>query len=405
VVFNAATKRPGGGVYVCGQVTSPGGDLDGSLYKFPLSGSGWRTTWDALAHDDDTFAAVAVAPDGSVYTAGSNVNAAGRLDIRLVRWSSKGARLWSRRYNGPVGGDDAATDVVVDARGNVSVCGYSQGSDGTAFTVVSWTQGGTLRWVRRIAGRELSYARATSMIVDGSGNLYVTGQRGTYGGIMAGYTVKLTSANVRKWSRHYTGADTVVFNAATKRPGGGVYVCGDALGFDTGWDGVVIGYTAAGTAKVFAIDTYDGEDSTDTHYRSAAATPNGKVGVASSVTFDYGASYARQLRVYSADSGLLWAGLTWGDTYPQRMTAAAADAYGGLYFTGTDAVSGTHTTIWTRRYSTIIGGGTWTSVVGAADVGLNEPTAIATWKTTVWVVGKLHAGGGDADQVVLKYVY
>lgn len=394
-----------GTAYVCGKVTSVGGDTDGSLYKFPLSGAGWRKTWDGLAHDDDAFTAVAVAPDGSVYTAGHNDNAAGQLDIRLVKWSSAGEKVWSRRYTGPVAGDDTATDVVVDADGNVSVCGESQGTKGTAFTVISWTRGGTLRWVRRIEGAEISDDRANAMVADGSGNLYVVGHRGYFACIRAGYAVKLSAANVKKWSHTYTGADTVEFTALTKRPAGGVFVCGHMLSFDTGWDGVVISYTAAGTRKVFAVDTYDGEDATETYYWSVATTPASKVGVAAGTSFDYGASYARHLKVYSADTGLPWAALAWTDPYPQRLIAAAADAYGGLYFTGTDAISASHTAIWTRRYSTIIGGGTWTSTFGATDVGRNEPYAIATWKTTVWVVGTLYLAGGDADQVVLKYVY
>ena len=64
-----------GTAYVCGQVRNAAGNLDGSLYKFPLSGAGWRMTWDGPAHANDAFYAVAVAPDGRIYTAGATATA------------------------------------------------------------------------------------------------------------------------------------------------------------------------------------------------------------------------------------------------------------------------------------------------------------------------------------------
>jgi len=74
-------------------VTTAAGDLDGSLSKFPPSGTGWHKTWGGAAHRDDGFRAVAVGPDGSVYTAGNSKDAAGSLDMRLVKWSPTSRRI------------------------------------------------------------------------------------------------------------------------------------------------------------------------------------------------------------------------------------------------------------------------------------------------------------------------
>lgn len=393
----------GGAAYVCGQVTSVGGDLDGSLFKFPRSGAGWRKTWDGPAHSNDAFVAVAVARNGSVYTAGANRNAAGQLDMRLVKWSSAGAKLWSRRYTGPVAGNDTATDVVVDSKGRVTVCGDSQGRSGKAFTVVSWTASGTRRWVRRIEGERVTDDRAEAMIVDSSGNLYVTGRR-SYEVGTAGYTVKLSPAGVTKWRDDYTGADTIDLQALTRRPGGGVYVCGSALGFDTGWDGLVMKYTAAGTRTVFTWDVGDGADSTDTNFNAVAATPTGQVVAVGSVAYDYGAHTHRRFAVYDAATGT-FTGATYSAALHETFTAVAADAYGGVYFTGMRALSASHTTVWTHRYSSIPDGGTWTGEFGTGWASANVPTAIATWRTTVWVVGRAYPGTTGADQLVLKYLY
>jgi len=403
--FDVAVNSAGA-AYVCGQVRNDAGSLDGSLYKFPMSGVGWRKTWDGPARANDGFYAVAVAPDGRVYTAGANRNTAGQLDMRLVKWSPAGDVLWTRRYTGPVAGDDIAHDVVVDGNGNVTVCGESQGRNGLAFTVVSWTGGGTLRWVRRINGVDLSYARANAMVVDGAGNLYVTGKRGWYAGIMAGHTVKLSPAGVTRWSHTYTNTDNAEFTAIARRPGGGVFVCGYQIGFDTGDDGVLIRYKAGGDRLVLRVETMDGSDGNDTIFNSVAATPSGLVGVAGGVSYNYGATHARYFRVFNGDTGTLVSSyLSSASPDAQTMVATAADAFGGLYATGTAVLSGSHTTIRTQRYTTILNAGTWTGTVGSVDVGLHRPAAIATWKTTVWVVGRYYSAGTGSDQVVIRYIY
>lgn len=402
--FDVAVNSAGT-AYVCGTVMSARGDSDGSLYKFPMSGSGWRKTWDGAADGFDGFNAVAVAPDGRIYTAGWNTNAAGQTDMRLVKWSPAGDVLWTRRYTGPVPGADVALDVVVDPNGNVTVCGESLGKNGMAFTVVSWTRGGTLRWVRRINGTELSNDRANAMVVDGAGNLYVTGKRGWYADITAGYTVKLSPAGVTRWSHTYRATDHNEFRAITRRPGGGVFVCGHQIGFDTGYDGVLIRYKAGGDRLVLRVEIMDGSDGNDTMFYSVAATPTGKVGVAGTVSYDYGATYARYFRVFDGETGsLVSSHLSSQTVYPQRLDAAAADAFGGLYATGVASIADGHDAIHTQRYSTIIGGGTWTGSVGPI-VGQHAPRAVATWKTTVWVVGYYYLDGSDADQVILRYIY
>src|SRR5215467_10524988 len=48
-----------------------------------------------------------------------NYDARGRADYYTAKYDGDGNFLWAKRYDGPVQGDDVATDVKMDAAGNV----------------------------------------------------------------------------------------------------------------------------------------------------------------------------------------------------------------------------------------------------------------------------------------------
>lgn len=65
---------------------------------------------------------------GKVVVTGSSNSGGLGYDYATVAYSSVGAALWTNRFDGPVDGDDWATGVVVDGSGNVFVTGSSLGS-------------------------------------------------------------------------------------------------------------------------------------------------------------------------------------------------------------------------------------------------------------------------------------
>jgi len=84
---------------------------------------------------------------------------------------------WVRRYNGPGNSRDAANALAVDDSGNVYVTGEGEGS-GTDFdyATIKYLPNGDTAWVRGYNGPGNSMDEANALAVDGSGNVYVTGE-------------------------------------------------------------------------------------------------------------------------------------------------------------------------------------------------------------------------------------
>src|SRR3989304_8951188 len=140
---------------------------------------------------------------------------------------------WVRRYNGPGDSSDYASAITVDGSGNVYVTGYSTGS-GTYYdyATIKYYSNGDTAWVRRYNGPGNGYDEAYAIAVDGSGNVYVTGQSigsGTYNDYA---TIKYYSNGDTAWVRRYNGPGNVddVAYAIAVDGSGCVYVTGWSVG-------------------------------------------------------------------------------------------------------------------------------------------------------------------------------
>src|SRR5262245_64423756 len=91
----------------------------------PGGGSDWVVHYSSGHAPEFAFAyATAVDGAGDVYVTGSSYGSNGMPDYATVKYSSSGDLLWVQRYNGPDDNWDAATELVLDAAGNVYVTGH-----------------------------------------------------------------------------------------------------------------------------------------------------------------------------------------------------------------------------------------------------------------------------------------
>jgi hypothetical protein len=174
-----ATLTPGGPV---GGMMHQG-RADAALTRFDRNGKVvWTAQWGSTLNDDPR--GLAIAPDGSVYVAGSfagrfeGVQVGGAFDAFIMRAQSDGTIAWIRRFGTGTDDDDGASDVAVDADGNAYVVGNTEGAlDGTNagkndVFLAKWSPAGDRLWARQWGGP--GDDGATSIVIDGR-RIFVAG--------------------------------------------------------------------------------------------------------------------------------------------------------------------------------------------------------------------------------------
>jgi len=169
----------------------------------------WAARYNGPANKDDSAYAIAVDNSNNVVVTGSSKN--GTLfptddDYATVKYNSNGNQQWAARYDN--GGEDRAYAIVVDGSGNVIVTGESEGS-GTNYdyaTVKYNSSNGSQQWAARYNGTGNGYDRAYAIVVDGSGNPIVTGESNGSGTGQDYATVKYNTTNgSQQWAARYNG--------------------------------------------------------------------------------------------------------------------------------------------------------------------------------------------------------
>jgi hypothetical protein len=208
----------GSKVFVTGQ-SLVGGHYDYVTIAYSTSTGSrvWFQRFDSTSHLDDIPAALAVSPDGSkVFVTGSSVGSSSGQDYATVAYdAATGARLWIVRFNW-TSLDDAATAIGVSPDGSkVFVTGSSVASvSGSDYATIAYdASSGARIWFRRFNGplsNSIDTASALAVSPDGS-KVYVSGlseynnSQGD-GGDYSATTVAYSAAGTQVWSRAYSGS-------------------------------------------------------------------------------------------------------------------------------------------------------------------------------------------------------
>ena len=195
-----------GYVYVTGasgQAESPPINEDYATIKYhPNGDTAWVRRYNGPADSTDEASAIAVDDSGCVYVTGESRGTGTIRDYATIKYFPNGDTAWVRRYDGPVAGYDCATDIVVDDSGNVYVTGYSDGSGtGDDYATIKYYPNGDTAWVRRYDGPINKDDRAYGIAIDDSGCAFVTGK--IYGHDYA--TIKYFPNGDTAWVRTYHG--------------------------------------------------------------------------------------------------------------------------------------------------------------------------------------------------------
>lgn len=242
VDFNGlVVDKKRGRVYVGGWVDTAGAGQQWVLTRYSTAGKwAWRSLWGGV--NEDVSYALALAPDGTVYQAGSTGGGpALSPDAALIRWTATGhaAAGWPRLYDGPASQRDVFYSVAVNRLGNAFVAGTTYSAVTIDDAILrGYDPAGNTLW-------SYTYLHAGAQSVshvacDAAGNTYAGGYSNEGAANPAYLVIKLAVGGGTSWTRtakestiSLTGTDTLY--AVAYRPGtyGGVYVTGRGAGDTT----------------------------------------------------------------------------------------------------------------------------------------------------------------------------
>ncbi|MCB0727459.1 MAG: SBBP repeat-containing protein [Ignavibacteriae bacterium] len=196
---------------------------------------------------------------GNVYVTGYTRNSVFNPtdeDFLTIKYNSSGILEWSRTYDGPDWNnhsEDRAYALVVDDSGNVYVTGYSQNTGGFItlnYLTIKYNSLGDTLWTRRYSGNfilDISY----SIALDDSNNVYVTGYGLTCDSCEDYVTIKYNTYGDLQWNRNFDG---LVHGADIAYPinvdkNGNVYVTGYSRSFGNEHVAATIKYDRNGIEK------------------------------------------------------------------------------------------------------------------------------------------------------------
>lgn len=166
-------------VYVGGYSIRTGNSYDYCLIKYAA------TNGDSLAgafyngpvSNHDLLKNMTIDNSGNVYVTGTSWGyGGGGYDYATIKYDSDCIQQWVARYNGTGNYADSPNSICVDGLGNVYVTGFSLGIAGNDdYATVSYNSAGLQQWVQRYNGTGNGTDAASSIAVNGSGNVFVTG--------------------------------------------------------------------------------------------------------------------------------------------------------------------------------------------------------------------------------------
>jgi hypothetical protein len=160
--------------------------------------------------------------------------------------------LWTNFYNGAGNSDDEATSLALDGTGNVYVTGYSDSGTSYDYATIKYSSAGVPLWTNIYNGAGNGTDEALSLAVDGTGTVYVTGESVGIGSGFDYATIKYSSAGVPLWTNTYNGAGNSTDEALSIAVdgSGNVYVTGESTGSGIGFDYATIRYAGPPNATV-----------------------------------------------------------------------------------------------------------------------------------------------------------
>jgi uncharacterized delta-60 repeat protein len=329
---NAISVDDSGNIYITGGSYDSNQLPDIVLIKYNSAGDTvWVRRYNGSDNNWDDGQALTVDAAGNVYVTGRTYSDSTYFNYITIKYNSAGEQQWLGQYDGPSNNDDGAVALVVDGSGNVYVTGHSwQSGTSWDYVTIKYDNSGQQSWVARYNGPGNIADFATGLAIDTSNNVYVTGTSDDLSVTLypAYTTVKYNSAGDEQWVARYNELWSYA-TAITVDASGNAYVTGRSYAFGTYFDYATIKYNTTGTQQWVA--RYHGGLSDDLAYAIAVdgagnvyVTGEGGPETIDYATVKYNSSGVEQwARTYNGPGNAV-----------DRGNDIALDADGSVYVTG-----------------------------------------------------------------------
>lgn len=279
---------------------------------------------------------------GNVYISGETyIN--GYTDFCTIKYNSAGVQQWLVTYNGSDNLDDSPSSIAVDNQGNVYVTGTANKDFNNLvfsgdYCTIKYNPAGQEQWVKVYSGNVMGRDIPFKIAVDGTGNVYVTGQ--SYIDNQRSddiVTIKYAPDGTQLWLVAHDGTGTNPEQDAGRDmvldPQGNVFVFGHSTRLTTWYDLCLIKYNTSGALQFIAH--YTGPYNNTTEYGVALTLDNSGNIYCIGELSDYNLAVLK----YSPSGTQLWAYI-----YEQPPIDHAkdiqVDAAGNVFFCGSTGATG-----------------------------------------------------------------
>ncbi len=399
---NSIAVDGSGNVYVTGVSVGTGTGKDYATIKYNSAGvQQWVSRYNGTGNTEDIAKSMKVDGEGNVYVTGSSWGGASNYDYATVKYNSSGIEQWVQRYNAS-NGYDYANSIAIDGSGNVYVTGESVGSGGNFdYVTIKYNTSGVQQWVGRYNGLQNGSDYANSIAVDGSGNVYVTGRVQWSGNDNDYGTLKYNTSGVLQWDHIYNGPgnDWDEANSIAVDGSGNVYVTGYSISSGTLSDYATLKINSSGVGQWASRYTGPGNSSDRAYAIAVDGTGNVYVtgrSFGSGTDWDYGTIK------YNSSGDQQWVGRYNGPFNAEDFAySVAVDGSGNVYVTGNSF--GIYADYATIRYSSS-GVQQWAARYNGLQNGSDHASAIALdGSGNVYVTGSSLGIGSTDNYATIKY--
>jgi len=254
--FNGASNRAdtpaaiaadgSGRVYVTGMSTGKlKTGIDIATVKYNADGKqAWAKVYDSPSHYFDVGRAIAVDASGNVHVTGEATTSLSQ-DFVTLKYNSKGQELWAKFYDGPSHHADTARAIALDSQGDVYVTGSSQDEEAVYdYATVKYGPDGKKLWAKRYNGPAKGSDEPRAMVLDTSGNAYITGSSQGSDGLEDILTLKYSPSGSELWTVRYNGPakDIDVAYGIALGKSKAFYLAGYSMGSGTEEDFLLLKY-------------------------------------------------------------------------------------------------------------------------------------------------------------------